>query len=49
MPIEFVGVEDKYGQSGTPAELVEHYGMGVDGIIKKVKKVLSRKADKVIK
>ncbi len=43
VPIEFVGVEDKYGQSGTPAELVEHYGMGVSGIIEKVKRVVSRK------
>ena len=43
VPIEFVGVQDKYGQSGTPAELVEHYGMGVSGIMEKVKKVISRK------
>ena len=43
VPIEFVGVEDRYGQSGTPAELVEHYGMGVGAIIERVKKVISRK------
>lgn len=43
VPIEFVGVRDQYGQSGKPVELVEHYGMGVAGIIEKVKKVLSRK------
>ncbi|MGI9118071.1 MAG: transketolase family protein [Minisyncoccia bacterium] len=36
----FVGVNDKFGQSGTPEELIEHYGMGVDGIIKKVKEIL---------
>ncbi len=36
----FVGVYDKFGQSGTPAELVEHYGMGVDGIIAKVKELI---------
>jgi transketolase len=29
-----VGVQDKFGQSGTPAELIEHYGMGVEGIVK---------------
>jgi transketolase len=28
VPIEFVGVKDSFGQSGTPAELIEHYGMG---------------------
>jgi transketolase len=42
VPIEFVGVEDKFGQSGTPDELIEHYGMGVDSIKKAVKKVLKR-------
>lgn len=30
-----IGVNDKFGQSGTPAELIEHYGMGVDDIVKK--------------
>lgn len=40
--IEFVGVKDKFGQSGTPAELVEHYGMGKDSIKEAVKKVLTR-------
>jgi transketolase len=42
VPIEFVGVEDKFGQSGTPAELIEHYGMGVESIKSAVKKVLER-------
>ena len=43
VPIEFVGVADQFGQSGTPAELIEHYGMGVSHIKAAVKKVLSRK------
>jgi len=42
VPIEFIGVEDKFGQSGKPAELIEHYGMGVDSIKKAVKRVLER-------
>lgn len=41
--IEFVGVKNKFGQSGTPAELIEHYEMGVTHIIKAVEKVLTRK------
>ncbi len=41
--MEFVGVKDKFGQSGTPDELVEHYGMGKNSIKEAVKKVLSRK------
>ena len=43
VPIEFVGVNDKFGQSGTPAELVEYYGMGVTHIKSAVKKVFGRK------
>lgn len=43
VPIEFIGVQDKFGQSGTPEELIEHYGMGVKDIVAAVKKVISRK------
>lgn len=42
-PIEFVGVQDVFGQSGTPLELIEHYGMGRDGISSAVEKVMGRK------
>ena len=41
--MEFVGVHDKFGQSGTPLELIEHYKMGKDGVIDAVKKILARK------
>ncbi len=40
--IEFIGVQDKFGQSGTPDELVEHYGMGKNAIKDAVKKLLKR-------
>jgi transketolase len=43
VPIEFVGVADKFGQSGTPDELIEHYGMGKESIKEAVRKVLKRK------
>jgi transketolase len=43
VPIEFIGVQDKFGQSGTPEELIEHYGMGTQHIKTAVKKVLLRK------
>lgn len=43
VPTEFVGVCNKFGQSGTPDELVEHYGMGKDSIKEAVRKVLGRK------
>jgi transketolase len=42
-PIEFIGVHDEYGQSGTPNELIEHYGMGRDAIIAATLKVIERK------
>ncbi|MSR78894.1 MAG: transketolase family protein [Candidatus Taylorbacteria bacterium] len=43
VPMEFIGVRDLFGQSGTPEELIEHYGMGEKHIKEMVKKVLSRK------
>ncbi|MEK7209149.1 MAG: transketolase C-terminal domain-containing protein [Patescibacteria group bacterium] len=42
-PLEFIGVADEFGQSGTAAELIEHYNLGTDAIIEAVKKVLRRK------
>jgi transketolase len=43
VPQEFVGVADQFGQSGTPDELIEHYGMGESSIENAVRKVLGRK------
>lgn len=43
VPIEFIGVQNRFGQSGTPDELVEHYGMGKNSIKEAVKRVLKRK------
>ncbi|MDP2704846.1 MAG: transketolase C-terminal domain-containing protein [Patescibacteria group bacterium] len=43
VPIEFVGVDDHFGQSGTPEELIKHYGMDTESIIKAVRKVIKRK------
>ena len=42
-PMEFVGVNDKFGESGTPSELMEKYGLNSKNIIEKCKKVISRK------
>lgn len=41
-PLEFIGVRDRFGQSGKPQELIEEYGMGVSHIIAAVKKVYAR-------
>lgn len=40
--IKMVGIEDKFGQSGKPEELIEHYGLGVEGIKNKIKEVLEQ-------
>lgn len=40
VPMRFIGVDDRFGQSGTPEELIEHYGMGRDAIVGAVKQVL---------
>ncbi len=42
-PMEFIGVDDDFGQSGTPKELIEHYGMGVDAIISASLRVMEKK------
>ena len=43
IPMEFIGIQNLFGQSGTPDELIEHYKMGVKDIKEAVKKVLKRK------
>ncbi|MBI4281096.1 transketolase family protein, partial [Candidatus Uhrbacteria bacterium] len=43
VPVERVGVRDRFGESGEPNELIEKLGMGVSSIKEAVKKVLSRK------
>jgi len=40
VPMRFIGVHDEFGQSGTPDELIEHYGMGDKDIIKAVKELI---------
>jgi len=42
-PIEFVGINDQFGQSGTPEELEKHYKIDIENIIEKVEKILNRK------
>ena len=43
VPIEFVGMQDTFGETGEPEELIEKYGMGVESIKKAIKKVAKRK------
>ncbi len=41
-PIEFIGVHDQFGQSGTPDELIKHYRMDAESIVSAAEKVISR-------
>jgi len=42
-PQEFVATNDTFGESGTPAQLMEKYGLNDKAIVKAVEKVLKRK------
>ncbi len=42
-PMEFVGVNDSFGESGTPDQLMEKYGLGAKDIVAAAKKVVNRK------
>ncbi len=43
VPIEFVGMQGSFGESGTPAELMAKYGMDSAAVVRAAKKALSRK------
>jgi len=42
-PQEYVAVDDSFGESGTPAQLMEKYGLNAASIVAAAQKVISRK------
>ena len=40
-PMDFVAVEDQFGESGTPAQLMDKYGLNSEAIVKKAKTLLN--------
>jgi len=42
-PIEMIGVDDTFGESGTPEQLLEKYGLNAKSIVESAKKVIARK------
>lgn len=42
-PMEFIGMQDTFGESGPPTALIEKYGMGVKDIMAAVKKAFKRR------
>ena len=43
LPQEFVGVNDSFGESGKPADLMDKYGLNAKSIVEKALKAISRK------
>ena len=42
VPMEFVGLQNTFGESGKPAELIKKYKMDKDAVTAAVKKAISR-------
>jgi len=44
VPIEMIGVQDRFGESGTPEELMKEFGLLAKNIKEAVKKIIKRKS-----
>ncbi|MEK7624476.1 MAG: transketolase C-terminal domain-containing protein [Patescibacteria group bacterium] len=42
-PMGFIGMQDTFGESGSPDQLIEKYGMGVKAIKEAVKKIIKKR------
>jgi len=42
-PMEIIGVQDRFGESGEPAQLLEAFGLTAKNIIESAKKAIKRK------
>lgn len=42
-PVEYVGVNDSFGESGRPLELLDKYGLSTESIVSAAEKVMKRK------
>lgn len=43
VPIEMIGIKDRFGESGEPNELLKTFGLTAENIIEAVKKIIKRK------
>ena len=43
VPIEYIGTQDTFGESGTPNQLLAKYGLDTPNVVEAAKKVLARK------
>jgi transketolase len=46
IPIEYIGTQDTFGESGTPTQLLEKYGLSTQAILTAAEKVLARKKNR---
>jgi transketolase len=42
-PLEFIGIQDRFGQSGSPAQLLQEYQMNPEHIVAAVERVIGRR------
>ena len=47
IPIEYIGTQDTFGESGVPKDLLKKYGLDTPNILTAVDKVMSRKKELV--
>jgi transketolase len=45
VPLEYIGMPDKFGESGEPQQLLKKYGMSAEAMVEAAKKVMKRKSD----
>ncbi|MDF2524114.1 MAG: 1-deoxy-D-xylulose-5-phosphate synthase, partial [Clostridiales bacterium] len=43
VPMDFVGIEDRFAESGDYEKLLEKYGLSVQNIVKKAEGVIKKK------
>lgn len=48
VPLEYVGVNDTFGESGTPDQLMEKYGLKAKNIVEKVLTAIKRKQEVLV-
>ncbi|RKY13735.1 MAG: transketolase family protein, partial [Planctomycetota bacterium] len=43
VPVEMVGIRDRFGESGDPEKLMDHFGLGIEHVMDAVRRAIARK------
>jgi len=43
IPVEMIGIRDRFGESGDPEALMDHFGLGIEHVADAVRRVVGRK------